>query len=47
LTIISLFIGFVLLFSIWHPDLSDKEILAIKRAFNYRQSWLEQRYVGS
>ncbi|MDT0628320.1 aspartyl/asparaginyl beta-hydroxylase domain-containing protein [Alteromonas sp. W364] len=37
----------VLLFSIWHPDLSDKEILAIKRAFNYRQSWLEQRYVGS
>jgi aspartyl/asparaginyl beta-hydroxylase (cupin superfamily) len=37
----------VLLFSIWHPDLSDKEILAIKRAFNYRQTWLEQRCVAS
>jgi aspartyl/asparaginyl beta-hydroxylase (cupin superfamily) len=37
----------VLLFSIWHPDLNSEEILAIKRAFTHRQSWLEQRSVAT
>lgn len=33
----------VLLFSIWHPDLSNEEILAIQRVFNRRESWFANR----
>jgi tetratricopeptide (TPR) repeat protein len=37
----------VLLFSIWHPDLSEEEVQAIKRTFNSRQAWLQGRVVPS
>ena len=33
----------VLIFSVWHPDLSDAERKAIQRSFNTRQHWLDQR----
>ncbi len=35
----------VLIFSVWHPDLSDAERKAIQRCFNARQDWLDQRQV--
>ncbi|MEP5320772.1 aspartyl/asparaginyl beta-hydroxylase domain-containing protein [Marinobacter alexandrii] len=33
----------VLIFSIWHPDLSESERLAIQRSFNARVQWLQSR----
>ena len=33
----------VLIFSIWHPDLTRAEQQAIKRTFRARQQWLAQR----
>jgi hypothetical protein len=35
----------VLIFSIWHPDLTDIEQQAIKRSFSARQQWLDQRQI--
>jgi len=37
----------VLIFSIWHPDLTKPEQQAIKRTFQSRQQWLEQRRIPS
>ena len=37
----------VLIFSIWHPDLTKPEQQAIKRTFQSRQRWLEQRRIPS
>ena len=37
----------VLIFSIWHPDLTKPEQQAIKRSFRSRQRWLEQRRIPS
>ena len=33
----------VLIFSIWHPELSEPERLAIQRSFSARQAWLAAR----
>ena len=33
----------VLIFSIWHPDLTDAERHAIRSSFQARQDWLDQR----
>ncbi|RBP53287.1 aspartyl/asparaginyl beta-hydroxylase domain-containing protein [Arenicella xantha] len=33
----------VLIFSIWHPDLSENEKTAIQQCFQARQDWLNQR----
>lgn len=35
----------VLIFSTWHPDLSNAERQAIQRSFNARQAWLDQRHL--
>lgn len=37
----------VLLFSIWHPDLSEEEVQAVKRTFNLRHTWLQDRVIPS
>lgn len=34
----------VLIFSVWHPDLSIDEQQAVQTSFKHRQSWLENRY---
>jgi aspartyl/asparaginyl beta-hydroxylase (cupin superfamily) len=33
----------VLIFSIWHPDLTESEQQAVKRSFRSRLRWLEKR----
>ena len=35
----------VLIFSIWHPDLTNAEREAVKRAFRSRREWLAQRRI--
>ncbi len=35
----------VLIFSVWHPDLSEAECDAVQRSFQARQAWLDQRAV--
>lgn len=35
----------VLIFSIWHPDLTDAEQQAVKRSFRSRRDWLTQRRI--
>ena len=37
----------VLIFSVWHPDLSDTERRAIQRSFKARLDWLERRALSS
>ena len=33
----------VLIFSVWHPDLTLDEQTAIQQSFNARQTWLDER----
>ncbi|MFT5484408.1 MAG: aspartyl/asparaginyl beta-hydroxylase (cupin superfamily) [Halieaceae bacterium] len=37
----------VLIFSVWHPDLSDAERAAVKRSFQARHNWLAARDVST
>jgi aspartyl/asparaginyl beta-hydroxylase (cupin superfamily) len=36
----------VLIFELWHPDLTEREQEAIARSFDARERWLRQRQVG-
>lgn len=35
----------VLIFEVWHPDLTDSEIKAVRQSFNTRDAWFKERTV--
>ena len=35
----------VLIFEVWHPDMTDEEIAALQRTFNARDAWIKARKI--